>query len=248
MNALLYAIISGLIVSLLGLAIFLFLLWQEKFSRKIVIYLVSFSAGALIGGAFFHLLPEAMASKEDHLLTFVYVLIGFCLFFILEKFLRWHHCHDKECQNTLHLGYMNLIGDSIHNFIDGVIIVSAFIANISLGIVTTISIISHEIPQEMGDFGVLLYSGMNKTKIVIYNFMVALLAILGVIIGFVIINWVEGLNDFLIPAAAGGFIYIAATDLIPELQREINAKSSFYHFFVFIFALIFMFIIKIIGG
>ncbi|OGY41436.1 MAG: hypothetical protein A2Y82_00775 [Candidatus Buchananbacteria bacterium RBG_13_36_9] len=248
MTALFYAIIAGLIVSLIGLVIFLLLLWQEKISRKIVIYLVSFSAGALIGGAFFHLLPEAIEEKEKPLLIFVFVLVGFCFFFILEKFLRWHHCHDKECHNKTHLGYMNLTGDAIHNFIDGIIIVSAFMANIALGFVTTISIISHEIPQEMGDFGVLIYSGMKKSKIVMYNFMVALLAILGVIAGYFLINWISGLNNFLLPAAAGGFIYIAATDLIPELQREINAKSSFYNFIVFITALIFMFLIKLIGA
>ena len=247
MTALFYSIIAGLIVSFIGLMVFLLLLWQEKFSKKILFYLVSFSAGAMIGGAFFHLLPEALAEQENSLKVFAYLLVGFCLFFILEKFLRWHHCHDKNCQDNAHLGYMNLIGDSIHNFIDGVIIVSAFMTNSALGIVTTISIISHEIPQEMGDFGVLLYSGMKKSKIIIYNFIVALLAILGVIIGYILINWVAGLNDFLIPAAAGGFIYIAATDLIPELQKEINAKSSFYHFFVFILALIFMFLIKIIA-
>jgi len=247
MTALFYAIMAGLIVSLIGLGVFLLLLWQEKFSRKVLFYLVSFSAGALIGGAFFHLLPEAIAEQGDSLKVFIYVLVGFCLFFILEKFLRWHHCHDKDCQDKTHLGYMNLIGDGIHNFIDGLIIVSAFMANTALGIVTTISIISHEIPQEMGDFGVLLYSGMKKTKIISYNFLVALLAILGVISGYILINWVSGLNNLLLPAAAGGFIYIATTDLIPELQREINAKSSFYNFFVFIFALIFMFLVKIIG-
>ncbi|MCX6743309.1 MAG: ZIP family metal transporter [Candidatus Parcubacteria bacterium] len=248
MTALFYAIISGLIVSLIGLVVFLLLLWQENFSRKIIFYLVSFSAGAMIGGAFFHLLPEAIAEQQNSLKVFAYLLVGFCVFFILEKFLRWHHCHDKNCHDNSHLGYMNLIGDGIHNFIDGLIIISAFMVNTALGIVTTISIISHEIPQEMGDFGVLLYSGMKKTKMLGYNFLVALLAVLGVVMGYLLINSVAGLNNLLLPAAAGGFIYIAATDLIPELQKEIKAKSSFYHFFVFILALLFMLLIKIIGG
>jgi zinc and cadmium transporter len=165
----------------------------------------------------------------------------------LEKFLRWHHCHGKECHHHQHLGYMNLIGDSFHNFLDGMIIVAAFIASVPLGLVTTLSIISHEIPQEMGDFGVLLYSGMPKKKAMLYNFMVALFAMLGVVVGYYLIQYIAGINSFLLPAAAGGFIYIAATDLIPELQEEINARSSILHFLVFILAMIFMFWLKTLG-
>jgi zinc and cadmium transporter len=175
------------------------------------------------------------------------VIIGFCVFFILEKFLRWHHCHDKHCEDKAHLGYMNLIGDSLHNFLDGIIIVSTFMANPVLGVATTISIISHEIPQEMGDFGVLLYSGMKKTQALLYNYLVAAIAILGVIIGYFLINRISGLNTFLLPLAAGGFIYIAASDLIPELQEEINARRSVINFGIFILALVFMYVIKIIA-
>jgi len=142
---------------------------------------------------------------------------------------------------------LNLIGDGLHNFIDGVIIASAFMANIPLGVATTISIISHEIPQEMGDFGVLLYSGMKKTRALLYNYLVAAIAILGALAGYFLINLISGLNAVLIPLAAGGFIYIAASDLIPELQEELNAKRSVINFGIFILALAFMFVIKIIG-
>jgi zinc and cadmium transporter len=247
MTALLYALISALIVSLIGLGVFLLLFIQDKRLKRVLIYLVSFSAGSLMGGAFFHLLPESLELNAEPIYVFVYLLIGFCLFFILEKFLRWHHCHGNECHHHEHLGYMNLIGDSFHNFLDGMIIVAAFIASIPLGLVTTLSIISHEIPQEMGDFGVLLYSGMPRKKAMLYNFMVALFAMLGVLVGYFLIQFILGINSFLLPAAAGGFIYIAATDLIPELQEEINAQSSVKHFFVFILAIIFMFWLKTLG-
>ncbi|MCX6744362.1 MAG: ZIP family metal transporter [Candidatus Parcubacteria bacterium] len=248
MTPLIYALIASFIVSLIGLAVFLGLFLQEKLLKKILIFLVSFSAGSLMGGAFFHLLPESLEETKKPLLVFVYLLTGFCLFFILEKFLRWHHCHGKECHHHEHLGYMNLIGDSFHNFLDGLIIITAFVASTPLGLVTTISIISHEIPQEMGDFGVLLYSGMPKKKAMLYNFMVALFAMLGVFVGYFLIQFVGGLQSFFLPAAAGGFIYIAATDLIPELQEEINAKSSVVHFGIFVLALVFMYLVKIFGG
>jgi zinc and cadmium transporter len=247
MTALLYALISAFIVSLIGLAVFFGLYLSDTFLKKVLIYLVSFSAGGLMGGAFFHLLPESLAEVESPLAVFIYLMAGFCLFFILEKFLRWHHCHDKECHSHAHLGYMNLVGDSVHNLIDGIIIASTYVVSIPLGIVTTISIISHEIPQELGDFGVLLYSGMPKKKAMFYNFMVALLAVVGVFIGYFLTLHIQGITGFLIPAAAGGFIYIAATDLIPELQEEINAKSSMKHFLVFILALVFMYFVKVIG-
>lgn len=249
MISLVYALIASFIVSLIGLLVFLGLYVQEKYIKKTLIFLVSFSAGSLIGGAFFHLLPESLALSNSSLRVFFYLIIGFCGFFILEKFLRWHHCHEhnETCPRKMHLGYLNLIGDAVHNLIDGMIIVSAYIISVPLGIATTISIISHEIPQELGDFGVLLYSGVSKKKAMLLNFGVALIAVAGVFIGYFLVQYIPGLNSFLIPAAAGGFIYIAATDLIPELQEEINAKSSIAHFAVFVAALALMLGLRFIG-
>ena len=150
-------------------------------------------------------------------------------------------------RDRLYLGYLNLIGDAVHNLIDGIIIAATYIVSVPLGIVTTISIISHEIPQELGDFGVLLYAGIPKKKAMIFNFMVALIAVIGVFVGYFLIQFIDGITLFLVPAAAGGFIYIAASDLIPELQKEINAKSSIINFIIFIGALIFMFGLKFLG-
>ncbi|MBD3360059.1 MAG: ZIP family metal transporter [Candidatus Buchananbacteria bacterium] len=245
MTPFIYALIAAFAVSLLAFIGLLTLALKDKLLKSILIYLVSFSAGGLMGGAFFHLLPESIEEGTEPLMVFIYVIIGFCVFFLVERFLRWHHCHERECKNPLHLGYINLIGDGVHNFIDGVIIVTSYMVNIELGVAVTISIIFHEIPQELGDFGVLIYSGISKTKALFYNFLTALLAILGVIIGYLLLSWIEGINAFLIPVAAGGFIYIAATDLIPELQKVIKLKHSILTFVIFCLALILMLGLKI---
>ena len=248
MVSLIYALLAAFIVSLVSLIGVVTLALQDKHLHKLLIYLVSFSAGGLMGGAFFHLLPESISNSSNALLVFSYLLIGFCFFFVMEKFLRWHHCHDEKCLSNEHLGYLNLTGDSIHNFLDGVIIVTAFVTNIGLGFVVTLSIIFHEIPQELGDFGVLLYAGFGKSKALLYNFLTALFALLGVLIGYFVIEWIANISVFLIPAAAGGFIYIAATDLVPELQKVIKTKHSLLTFLVFIIALILMYALKVLGG
>ena len=247
MTAFIYALIAAFIVSLLAFIGLTTLALKDKLLKKILIYLVSFSAGGLMGGAFFHLLPESIEEGLEPLIIFIYVLVGFCLFFLIERFLRWHHCHDKECTSPRHLGYINLIGDGVHNLTDGIIIITSFLVNPSLGMAVTLSIIFHEVPQELGDFGVLLYAGIKKKKALFLNYLVATFVILGVIIGYFLIHWIEGLTAFLVPAAAGGFIYIAATDLIPELQKVIKLKHSILSFFVFILALALMLGLKIVA-
>lgn len=246
-TALLYGLLSTLVISIIGQIGFFVFILKDNILRKVLIFFVSFSAGSLIGGAFFHLLPDVIEKKDDVLMVFVWTIAGFCLFFIMEKFLRWHHCHDEECEEKKHLGQINMAGDGIHNFLDGIIVMAAFVVSPALGLATTISIISHEIPQELGDFGVLLYSGYNKTKAIIYNFLLSAVAILGALIGYFLSNIIGGFTDIIIPIAAGGFLYIAASDFIPEIHKEINAKSSLLNFLVFLLALVFMFIIKILG-
>jgi zinc and cadmium transporter len=248
MLSLIYALVAAFIVSLFSLLGVITLALKDEHLHKLIIYLVSFSAGGLIGGAFFHLLPESLSLVNNSLSVFVYLIGGFCFFFIIEKFLRWHHCHDEKCTSNKHLGILNLVGDSIHNFLDGVIIVTAFVASIGLGIVVTLSIIFHEIPQELGDFGVLLYAGFKKSTALLYNFLTALFALLGVLSGYFIIEWISSISIFLIPAAAGGFIYIATTDLVPELQKVLKTKHSILTFLVFILALVLMYGIKVLGG
>ncbi len=213
--------------------------------KKVLIYLVSFSAGSMIGAAFFHLLPEILEEAEDTMTVFVFALVGFSLFFVLERILRWHHCHDTDCHTHEHLGWMNLIGDGVHNLIDGMVIFASFLGGPALGVPVTLSIILHEVPQELGDFGVLIYSGFSRKRALLYNFISACTAIVGVLLAYFLYSYNGLMSLFLIPFAAGGFIYIAASDLIPEIHKDNNSWRAFISYILFILALVFMFFMKV---
>lgn len=243
---LVYSFLGVLVVSLVSLVGILTLIVKEKILNKILILFVSFSAGSLIGGAFFHLLPETLEMSNNIILVFIYLLVGFSLFFALEKILRWHHCHNEDCQDHQHLGGMNLLGDGVHNFLDGMIIFSAFVVGWPLGLVVTLSIILHEIPQEISDFGVLLYSGLSRAKALMYNFISAIISFIGVFLAYFLYLTDKSIENFILPFAAGGFIYIAASDLVPELHKHNKLTNSIISFIIFILALIFMLIIKIL--
>lgn len=244
MNTFLWIIISTLFISLISFVGIFTLALKEQLLQKIVMLLVSLSAGVLMGGAFLHLLPES-AELGENLDAFLFVLVGFILFFLIEKVLHWRHCHKGECKVHT-FTYMNLIGDSIHNFIDGLIMATSFVISIPLGMTTTLAIALHEIPQEIGDFGVLLYGGFEKRKALVLNFLTALTAIAGGIIGFLITTMVENVKLFILPFAAGGFIYIAATDLIPEIRRETSLKKSMVYCGIFILGIIIMYAVTFI--
>jgi zinc and cadmium transporter len=243
MNTLLYIVTSTLAITLIAFIGIFTLSLKEKLLNKILLILVSLSAGALMGGAFLHLIPEAIEKTSNEI--FIYILIGFILFFIIEKVLHWRHCHKGKCDvHTFH--YMNLIGDSIHNFIDGLIISASFISSVPLGITTFIAIAAHEIPQEIGDFGVLVYGGFKKKKAIILNFFVALFIVFGGVVGYLIYKSIENAVVFLLPFAAGGFIYIAATDLVPEIKKEVDLKKSMATILVFICGILIMYLIKVL--
>lgn len=240
------ALISVAIISLLSFVGVLSLVLRDKWLNRALILFVSFSAGSLMGGAFFHLLPESLAERGP-LKVFCFLLLGFCLFFILERILRWHHCHEENCASQKHLGWINLFGDGLHNFLDGLIVVSAFLVSPALGAAVTFSIIFHEIPHEFGNFGVLLYSGFRKGQALLYNFVAALLSFLGVFIGYFLLRSRPNWDEFLLAIAAGGFIYIAAADLIPELHKEKKFWSAVSSFLFFLLALFLMLIIKVLS-
>jgi len=244
MSALISSLITAICIALLSLIGIVVLAIKEILLNKILLFFVSFLAGAMLGGAFFHLLPEAIEEFGEPVRLFSYTLIGISLFFIVERILRWHHCHKVGCETHKHLGHLNLIGDAVHNMIDGLIIISSFSVSPALGIPVAISIALHEIPQEIGDFGVLIYSGFRKSKALIYNFISASTVIIGVVIGYFLIHRVDSVNMFLLPFAAGGFIYISTSDLIPEIHREKSLPKSLISFIVFIVALLFMFVIR----
>ena len=241
-----WSIVASIVVSLISLIGILFLLVNEKTLNNILFILIGFATGGLLGGAFFHLLPEALEKSSNPTLTFLYVILGFIIFFILERYIHWRHCH-KEGKCDVHVvSYLSLMGDGIHNLIDGMIIATSFQVNISFGLITTLAIILHEIPQEIGDFGVLVYGGLSKLKALFYNFLSALTAIIGVFIGYFLTTSIENFSSVLLPIAAGGFIYIAASDLVPELHKEPNLKKSTLAIITFIFGIILMYALKLI--
>ena len=243
MIELLYIIVVTFAIALIAFIGIFTLLLKEKLLNKILLILVSLSAGALMGGAFLHLIPEAV-EKSQGTDIFLFVLVGFILFFVIEKVLHWRHCHKGKC-DVHTFTYMNLVGDTIHNFIDGLILAASFVTSVELGLTTTIAIAAHEIPQEIGDFGVLIYGGFKKKKAIILNFIVALTIVIGGLIGYFISKSVESAVTFLLPFAAGGFIYIAATDLIPEIKKELDFKKYMATLIVFIIGILIMWFIKL---
>jgi len=233
LNIITYSIISVLIVSTISLVGVFTLSIKIKKLQKLLLHLVSFSAGALFGDVFIHLLPE-VAKTGIGLKIGLYTLAGICFSFIIEKFVRWRHCHIPTSKKHIHpFAVMSLISDAIHNFIDGLIIASSYIINIEVGIATTLAVIFHEIPQEIGDYGVLIYGGFTKWKALSINFLIGLTSIGGAIIALVLNNYLTNMTNFLIPFAAGGFIYIAGSDLIPELHKELKLKQSIIQLIVF---------------
>ncbi len=222
-----YSLLSVLAVSLVSLAGLLTLSLKIEKLKKFLLFFVSFSAGALIGDAFIHLIPEAVEQSGFGLTISISLISGILLFFVLEKFIHWRHCHHPTCKEHPHpFAYMNLVGDAFHNFIDGAVIAGSYLVSIPLGFATTIAVLLHEIPQEIGDFSVLIHGGFKVKKALIMNFLTALTAVLGCITSLFIGSMIDNYTIFLIPFTAGGFIYIAGTDLMPELHKETAWKKS----------------------
>jgi zinc and cadmium transporter len=228
-----YALISVIIVSLISIIIAMPFIIKKRISNQTLIFLLSISVGVLLSTVFMDFIPE-IAEHGYNLNSGIYLLSGFILMFIIEKFIHYHH--SKRCEDiryrhshTYSVAPINLIGDGIHNFIDGLVIAGSYAVNISVGIASTISIIFHEIPQEIADFGVLLYSGLSKKKALLFNFFSAISAIIGAIVGFILIKSLENFISFIIPFAAGNFIYIAASNLLPQLHRHCKLKDTLIH-------------------
>lgn len=244
---LVYILIATFLISTISFIGALTLFLNEKFLNKILLILVSLSAGALIGSAFLHLLPEAIESGKNILSIFLFVIFGFSIFFVLEQFINWHHHHNcVDCERVAPFSYLILISDGVHNFIDGFIIAASFIIAPPVGIVTTIAVAIHEIPQEIGDFGVLVYSGMKRTKALFLNFLSAFTIVFGGIAGFLLSEKIGDSIVYLLPFAAGSFIYIASSDLIPEIKRKESSKKSLMYFLIFLLGIFLMLSLKLI--
>lgn len=237
----LYAILSVLLVSSLSLLVAVPILLKRKISQKVLVFLLSMSVGVLLATVFFNLVPEAFSAdahghEEEHNLFFpgVYILLGFFVMFIIEKFIHFHHnkdCYGQDCghSHAYSVAPINLIGDGVHNFIDGTIIAGSYLVSFPVGLATTISVIFHELPQELADLGVLLYSGMRRKKAVFFNFLSALTAVLGTVFGLFLGGMIDSFAIFMISFAAGNFLYIAATNLLPELHRHCKLKDTLLH-------------------
>ena len=246
METLYCILISTIIIALISLIGMITLGLKENYLRSLLLILVSLSAGTLIGGAFVHLLPESLNFFESNII-FACVLAGFIAFFIIEHVLKWRHCHDKECE--IHtFAHMSLLGESIHNLIDGIVIAAAFITSLPLGISTTFAVAMHELPQEFGDFGVLVHAGYKKSKALLYNFLVALTVIVGGLFGYWAFTLANLSLSILLPIAAGGFIYVGASDLIPELRKVKNIKKATIHLLAFIAGIALMYLLRIFVG
>jgi zinc and cadmium transporter len=227
-----FAIISVVFISLLSLIGILFISFSESKLRRMIFCMVSIGVGALLGDALIHLIPESFEHNADHTLASTWIILGFLSFFVLEKFFRWHHCHNIEDEHAHHhpVGYMSLAADAFHNFLDGLLIGSAYMLSIEVGIATTLAVILHELPQELSDFSILIHSGFSRNKALLFNFISSSTAILGALIASTSIMKVEALIGVVIPFAAGSFIYVAASDLVPELHKETSGRKSFLQF------------------
>jgi zinc and cadmium transporter len=226
-----YSIASVALISLFSLIGVFTISLSEKKLKGLVFVLVSLSVGALFGDAFIHLIPEALEKAQNPLLVSISILVGIVFFFILEKFFRWHHIHnhnecDHESDTPKHVGSLVLISDGAHNLIDGILIGASYMISIEVGIATTIAVILHEIPQEIGDFGLLIHAGYTRAKALMWNLISALTAFVGVFIGIGATNFLDSMGPILAGVAAGGFIYIAGSDLVPELHKTKEVNKS----------------------
>ncbi len=244
MGTLTWIIISSLLMSVLALSGSLTLLLKKETLDKIILPLVAFSAGSLLGGAFFHMLPAALAANSHSIAPYLWLLIGFTLFFALEQFLHWHHCHRASAECKKPLTYLILIGDGLHNFIGGLAVASTFLIDIRLGITAWFAAAAHEIPQELGDFGVLVHGGWSKRKALLFNVLSASTFLLGGLLTYAISF--EFNVDFLVPFAAGNFIYIAASDLVPEVNKHNDWQKNLVHFLAFVSGIGLLLVIRLL--
>jgi len=218
------------------------LLWKKKLVEGKTLTLVAFAAGAMLAASFLDLIPEALQEGEDSQSVLGAVLIGIIAFFFLERFLFWYHHHScpegKECEAPVPTIPLLIIGDTLHNFLDGIIIAGAFLVNTRLGVITSLAVGFHEIPQEIGDFGVLLALGMEKSKVLLVNILSALISFVGAVSAFYFLSASWQMIPYLIAFAAGNFIYIAASDLIPQLHRSFERKIAISQTIFFILGIL----------
>ncbi len=242
-----YSLSSALLVSLISLVGVVTIMIGVKRLDRVIPLLISLAVGALFGDALIHLLPSAFETSSSPPLTSLYVILGILLFFVMEKFLHWHHEHRARLVKPIHpVAYMNLFSDGIHNFIDGLIIGASYLVSIPIGVGTTVAVVLHEIPQELGDFGILVNAGFTPRRALQMNFLSAALALVGVVLSLSLAPNLGDYTVFMLPFTAGGFIYMAGSDLIPELHAEREPRRSLAQFSMLVAAIGVMFLLLLI--
>ncbi len=244
MSALAWIISSSLAMSCIALVGAVTLVLKQQTLDKIILPLVAFAAGSLIGGAFLHMIPAGISSYGNTTTYYLWILLGFTIFFCLEQFLHWHHCQHQATDHKRPLTYLILIGDGLHNYIGGLAVAGTFLIDIRLGIMAWLAAAAHEIPQELGDFAVLIHGGWEKRKALLFNVLSALTFLLGGISAYIASHHLD--VAFLLPFAAGNFLYIGASDLVPEVNKQQNTSTALLHFFAFSLGIALMWLIKLI--
>ena len=247
MNTLGWILVSGLAMSLLALTGSITLLLRPRTLQRILLPLVAFAAGTLLGGALLHMLPETLATTGPVTPVFMWLIGGFTAFFALEQFLHWHHSHRGDQRQEKPLTYLILLGDGLHNLLGGLAVGAAFIADTRLGITTWLAAAAHEVPQELGDFGILVHGGWSKGRALLFNFLSAVTFLLGGLIAWAAAARID--VTFLLPFAAGNFLYIAASDLIPEVKVDSGARAGLTHLIAFAAGIGLMYLLRVtLGG
>lgn len=242
MNTFWWIVGSGLAMSAIALVGSLALLLSAPTMRRVVTPLVALAAGSLLGGAFFHMLPAATRAMSDLGLVFAWTMVGFAVFLALEQFLHWHHCHRVEADCRQPIGYLILAGDALHNVLGGLGVAGVFLVDVRLGLMAWIAAAAHEIPQELGDFGVLVHSGWSRGRALLFNFFSGLTFLVGGLVAYAAAG--RGQIPFLVPFAAGSFLYIGASDLIPQVNRHASVRGNAVHFLAFAAGLILLWLLR----
>jgi zinc and cadmium transporter len=246
MSTLTWIIGSSLLMSAIAMIGSVTLVLKEATLRKIILPLVAFSAGSLIGGAFFHMIPAGLAQYGSGDRFFAWIIAGFSVFFALEQLLHWHHCQRASASCKQPLTYLILIGDGLHNFIGGLAIAGVFVTDIRLGIMAWLAAAAHEVPQELGDFGVLIHGGWGRRKALLFNGLSALTFLAGGLLTYAVSFNMD--ISFLIPFAAGNFLYIGASDLVPEVRQHKDLRVNIINFTAFLVGVSLMWGIRILLG
>ena len=228
-----YSLLSAFVVSLVSLVGILTLMFGVRRLDRFIPLLISLAVGALFGDAFIHLLPQAFGDTDSTVLTSLYIIMGIMLFLAMESLLHWHHEHHTQTLNPIHpMGQVIMVADGVHNLLDGLIIGASYLVSVPVGLATTLAVLLHEVPQELGDFGVLIHAGFTPRRALIINFLSGVLAIVGVVISLLLGGNGGEYTAVMVPLTAGGFIYIAGADLIPELHKEHEFRASVVQFAV----------------